>query len=264
MKKKGPLYNIHRFLWKLKIILLENLRSIKYRNQLAENIKFKNCATKERCFVIGNGPSLTIEDLEVLRSNNEISFASNKIYQLFDETSWRPSYFATCDSTLYKNNRSIINALDLVKFFPLDIVNSEDIEAGRFFSFSRVPFQLFRKRPHFQPDMTKRLSEGGTVTYFLLQIAVYMGFKEIYLLGCDFNFSYGIDVNGNFFENPDVKNHFKDDGKAMDTMPNLQRNLWAYQSAQDYSKSHGIKIYNATRGGILEVFDRVDFDSLFR
>ena len=40
-------------------------------------------------------------------------------------------------------------------------------------------------------------------------------------------------------------------------------NLLAYQAAREYADRHGIKIYNATRGGKLEVFERVDFDSLF-
>lgn len=40
--------------------------------------------------------------------------------------------------------------------------------------------------------------------------------------------------------------------------------FWNYQAARRYAETHGIKIYNATRGGELEVFERVDFDSLFR
>jgi len=263
MIKKGLLNRIHRFLWKLKVTCYENVRCLKNRRILADNIKFKNCAKNKRCFVIGNGPSLTLADLNMLHLNKEVCFASNKIYQLFDETEWRPDFFATCDSILYKNNCDIINKLELVKFFPLDILSKENIKHGEVHAFSRVPFQLFRKKPHFQPELTKRLCEGGTITYFLLQIAVYMGFKEIYLLGCDFNFSYGIDVNGNYFENSKVINHFKDDGKKLDTMPNLQYNLWAYESAQDYCRSHDVKIFNATRGGKLEVFPRRSFDELF-
>ena len=37
----------------------------------------------------------------------------------------------------------------------------------------------------------------------------------------------------------------------------------AYKIAKKYAETHGIKIYNATRGGEMEVFERVDFDSLF-
>ena len=39
--------------------------------------------------------------------------------------------------------------------------------------------------------------------------------------------------------------------------------LKGYQMCKNYADTHGIKIYNATRGGMLEIFERVDFDSLF-
>ena len=38
----------------------------------------------------------------------------------------------------------------------------------------------------------------------------------------------------------------------------------AFEFAEEYSKEHGFRIYNATRGGALEAFERVDFDSLFK
>ena len=37
----------------------------------------------------------------------------------------------------------------------------------------------------------------------------------------------------------------------------------AFQKAEDVSGQYGFKIYNATRGGCLEVHERVDFDQLF-
>lgn len=37
----------------------------------------------------------------------------------------------------------------------------------------------------------------------------------------------------------------------------------AYQSAKQYANQHDFKIYNATRGGKLEIFERVDFNDLF-
>ena len=39
--------------------------------------------------------------------------------------------------------------------------------------------------------------------------------------------------------------------------------LLAYKSTREYCDKNNIKISNATRGGKLEVFDRVDFDKLF-
>lgn len=262
MRKSGFIEAVHEFFWKIKVYLMEKVRYIKNYSRIQENKKFKDIAKNKRCFIVGNGPSLLIEDLNTLQNNHEITFGSNKIYELFEDTLWRPSYFAVCDTTVYKNNKDAIDKLKLEKFLPLDIAEKNEHQKYLHL-FSRVPIQIIRKRPRFSPDLTKHLSEGGTVTFFLMQIAVYMGFKELYLIGCDFNFSYGIDINGNFFEDPSVKDHFREYGDRQYTMPNLQYNYWAYQAAQRYAKKHGIKIFNATRGGKLEVYERVNFDSLF-
>ena len=149
---------------------------------------------------------------------------------------------------------------------PLDIYSLYHHEIGEKSNvnvFSRIPFQIFRTMPKFSPDLEGRLSEGGTITYHLLQIAVYMGFKEIYLIGCDFKFSFGISVDGKMVKDETVKDHFAKDDKKTDTMPDLQKNLRAYRSAKRYADHHDIKIYNATRGGNLEVFERRDFDLSF-
>ena len=45
----------------------------------------------QRCFVLGNGPSLTVSDMELLK--NEVTFAANKIYLCFDQTDWRPTFY---------------------------------------------------------------------------------------------------------------------------------------------------------------------------
>ena len=39
--------------------------------------------------------------------------------------------------------------------------------------------------------------------------------------------------------------------------------LSAYRAAEEMSYKRGIRIYNATRGGKLETFERVDFDEIF-
>ena len=105
----------------------------------------------------------------------------------------------------------------------------------------------------FSEDVARVVYGGATVTYACIQIAVYMGFKEIYLLGVDCNYCKGSNSNYFFWEQKaDVMNHKED------------RMVLSYESAREYADSHGIKIYNATRGGMLEVFERVEFDSLFQ
>ena len=73
------------------------------------------------------------------------------------------------------------------------------------------------------------------------------------LLGVDFSYAGSKDAK---YE------HFFKEEKLVATGFTAQVSL-AYKAARKYADAHGIKIYNATRGGKLEVFERVDFDSLF-
>ncbi len=66
-----------------------------HRSNARKLRRFRNLHAGERCFVIGNGPSLAIADLE--RLTGEVTFASNKIYLLFEQTPWRPSYYVAED-----------------------------------------------------------------------------------------------------------------------------------------------------------------------
>lgn len=107
---------------------------------------------------------------------------------------------------------------------------------------------------------------GGTVAYTAMQMAVYMGFKEIYLIGVDHNFRVSQDSNGNIKVDNSVKDYFCDNynsDKDELYIPNLNNSTKAYMAAKKYCDEHDVTIYNATRGGKLEVFERVDFDKLF-
>ena len=97
----------------------------------------------------------------------------------------------------------------------------------------------------------------------MLQTAVYAGIKEIYFLGMDFNFHKELREDGSVIIKNGVKNH-------MDYMPQEYSGIYnvtqiekGYRRFKEYADCHEISVYNATRGGKLEIFDRVDFDSLF-
>lgn len=83
-----------------------------------------------------------------------------------------------------------------------------------------------------------------------------MGFQDIYLLGVDF--SRGEDGKDTHF----CKNYM-DDNLVREAMRYKEEQRHAYISALNYAEEHGIRIYNATRGGHLDVFERVSLDNLF-
>lgn len=230
-------------------------------------LKYQNKHKGQRCFIIGNGPSLTMEDLDKLK--NEICFASNKIYLAFDKTYWRPKYYCTTDQTIVKNNIDKINKIIKTnKFSTWDVKTKLNVKFKDclFIEPNRSDYYFFPPKPFkFSFDPLKEIYIGNTVTYFMIQLAFYMGFVEIYLLGVDFNYSSGIDVNGNYIEGKREVEYFDKDYMRPNEerfLPNLKYQYQAFVSAKHAAIKKGVKIYNATRGGKLEVFERVDFDKI--
>jgi hypothetical protein len=226
--------------------------------------KYKDKHLGGRCFIIGNGPSLKITDLEKLK--NEATFATNKIFLAFEETSWRPTYYCSTDPMMIIENAKIIEHLEAVeKFIAISLYSRKRIQGVLHFPHFVKTF--YPNYPEFSSDISYEIVGASTVTYTAIQIAAYMGFREIYLLGVDFNYPQSVNARGDVVLS-DVKAYFtekymekKEFGKDY-YFPNLECGLLDYKKAKEYADGHGIKIYNATRGGKLEVFPRVDFDSI--
>ena len=220
----------------------------------------------KRAFIIGNGSSLRISDLEHLKG--EITFACNKIYLAFEDTEWRPTYYAAEDELFLKQSCNKINSFSgITKFFPsrTKALLPNIKEAIYFKLFCN---QFYPHEPYFSSNALNGLYWGSTITYTLLQLACYMGIREIYLLGVDFDYFVpkGLEQGDKPFIVQESLNHFHPDYlKPGDYFypPNLHRHEKAYHAAgKAISRLNG-KVYNATRGGKLEIFPRIDFDTLF-
>ena len=97
----------------------------KYAKELK---KFYNKHEGQKCVIVGNGPSLTAQDLQCLYQNNIVTFATNRVYNIFDQTSWRPMYYASEDALIL---RDVANSVDTipakVKFIPVNLKWYENI-----------------------------------------------------------------------------------------------------------------------------------------
>ena len=114
----------------------------------------------------------------------------------------------------------------------------------------------------------------ATVMTFMIEMAMFMGFKEIYLLGTDCTNSF---TSGHFGEAYTASTLDKVNlararviiGDPDLTLEGLgeyrrQRSISAYEKLEAYAKNHGVKIYNATRGGALEVFERIRLEDTLK
>lgn len=111
--------------------------------------------------------------------------------------------------------------------------------------------------------MSKFLGQGYTVTYGAIQMAIYMGFSEIFLLGIDHNYNIIRDAKGRPLKKDDSCSNYPQGMSNyvdMKNLPRIEESTIAYETAEKISRKMGVRIYNATRGGKLDSFERVDFD----
>lgn len=228
--------------------------------------KLKGAYAGKRCFIIGNGPSLRPEDLDKLI--DAYTFAFNRIYYIFDQTAWRPTFYCTQDDKIAANSIDEINSkIDTPYVFaPINLKWYYGIDLHTKYFFNQRQPKAETECPEFSEDVSQWIGVGNTVAYTAMQLAVYMGFTEIYLIGVDHSFHTYQDQNGNIITDPTAKDYFcaeYNQDKDQLFVPRLDVSTLSYLAAQEYAQSHPVKIYNATRGGKLEVFPRVDFDALF-
>jgi len=253
-----------------KLHVLSALYDVKTRDQrVAKSLDYwrslKGLHTGRRGFVIGNGPSLRMGDLECLQ--DEISIASNKIYLAFDQVQWRPTYYTICDYLVWLKIREKV-AKHVEKIHIPDYLNGIPLRIRRRVNVWRTLSSKGRNDGLnvFSDDATNGLAGGGTVTYENVQLAAHLGLNPIYIIGCDHYYSNEFDVKQDVaIKVVDGSNHFikgyrKPGEKVAPACFDIMNA--AYQSARKYSDETGVEIFNATRGGHLEAFKRVDFKAV--
>ena len=240
----------------------------RYRRRLRE---LRRQCEADRCFIIGNGPSLKNTDLSLLQ--NEVTFATNGFFLMFPEISWRPSFYVVEDHLVAEDRGEQINALrGFPKLFPANLRYILEEDDDTIF-FDHRPRISYPDGFDFSFDADRNTFAGGTVTYTCMQLAAFMGFKKIYLIGVDANYDIPEDAKVTGRERvkeidmaSDDPNHFHPDyfgkGKRWHE-PNVHTMLAAYAEAKRACEARKIEIVNATKGGRLEVFPRQSFDALF-
>jgi len=216
--------------------------------------KLKDLHKDERCFMVGTGPSLTEEKLEMIRK--EIVFGTNTSYKLF----FKYAYYCISDKNVWKRHK-----------FPILRENTTLLlsgHAGRDYLKNK---EKYKNKIYGEPAVFKDLGDikrngwqdknikhgtywGDTIMVDLcLQVAYWMGFKDVYLLGCDCDYS--------------VKEHFDGEKYGFDKKTNRSPEYWekvfaAYKEIKKVYDKEGRKIYNATPNGNLNLFERVNLEDI--
>jgi hypothetical protein len=216
----------------------------------------------KRAFIIGNGPSLKQTDTGRLK--DEITFGMNRIYLAFPGWGFTTTYLCVTNDLVVGQFVDDINALAIPKFIAW--------RSHRHFSdqalLSQLPTFIYTTYtgPRFAGDVRGRVWEGATVTNLALQLAFHMGIEKAILIGVDHNFASKGDANKTVVSEGDDPNHFMPDyfGKGVKwQLPDLDTSEIGYVLARDAYRRAGREVVDATVGGKLTVFPKVDYNSLF-
>lgn len=231
----------------------------------------------ERIFVMGNGPSLNKTPLDKLE--NEFVFGLNRVSLLFDRVSWKPTFFTAFDVRVVPDNQEEFANLDIeYKFFSARYKKILGEKPNHYWHHTKGFYDGFESC--FEPTVPYTgFGGGGTIAIMAIELAFFMGFREIYLIGTDVSYTVpksvvqsgeeifgdGVKLNLESTKDDDA-NHFDPRyfgaGKKWHN-PNVRDMKIGFARTASYIDQRGGKLLNATVGGELDQVQRVDFDSLF-
>ncbi len=255
--------------------LVNSLRTGKHRLQAAldwpqaqfhpwrqESIKklrqLKDTHKGERCFIIGNGPSLKNTNLQKLRT--EFTIGMNRFYMAFSELGFSTSCLLTVNDLVIEQCAQDLRQLTIPTF--VSWRGRKWITPSPNLHYLYTSYDL----PRFSGNATGRLWEGSTVTFVAMQLAFYMGFRQVVLIGVDHFYTTTGTPNTTVTSTGDDPNHFHPGyfGKGFRwQLADLKGNEIGYAMAREAYARDGREILDATVGGKLTIFPKVDYESLF-
>jgi hypothetical protein len=222
--------------------------------------EFHDHHRRQRVFIIANGPSLAAMDLSPLKAYPTIGM--NRIYMHFPKMGFQTTYYVSINELVLRQFRSEIAHLTMPKFINWNQNNTFWDESNNLF-YLKLRLNLADK---FSGDIRHPISSGGTVTYVALQVAYFMGFEQVVLIGLDHRFD--IKRRPNIVEQriqARDENHFHPDyfpKGVLWQLPDLHRSELAYAKAREAFESVGRRILDATVNGACRVFEKTDYSSL--
>lgn len=238
-------------------------------NEIISHIE--NKYSDERCFILGTGPS--IEDTNIQKLVNEYTFLSGWFAIHKDYPKLRKSYYCMSDPGFW-NRRGRLDELfyqllksNLETLYFLEHSFYEKNQRYRYFPNEKVTYMHFsddgiRNGDRIETDIKNPIPLARTVVQdLILPLIYYMGFKKIYLIGCDFthipNTLHPHFYSKNFMSPKQA--YFIEQTQGVQ-LTNVRK---PYKKFKDYFENNDRYIYDATIGGKLEVFEQVKYDSLF-
>jgi len=266
--------------WLLPSGITSFLLSIGYRYKgvhLSNKKLYNKHLNDKRCFVIGNGPSLKNMDLSLLK--NEWTIGANSFYMHKDADESNLNYLCIGDPTFMEDNENNIKWHKLIEkkmpdtalllnpvgskiFKKYDIYSNHDI-----YYFHRGVSVQYYDEVNF--NLTKPINNGVTTGSMLsIPLAIYLGFKEIILIGFDCNWLDNFEGSYHFYDKHKLYPIF-DSSKADSRWPryedhliNALRDIMSHRLIAENTKKYKVDIKNATIGGRLDMYPRINYSEI--
>lgn len=240
-----------RLVWDLKPVSWKSRKKIK---------QWKNRHQGEKAVILCNGPSLNDTNFELLKGT--FTFGLNKINLMFDKTDWRPSVIVACNPLPIEQNKDFFNQTEIPSF--LADTSSSYIRHRPNIHFVHTSASV---EDRFARDCSVSINAGATVTYLAIQLAFYMGFEKVTLIGCDHYFSSKGTSNKVVVSGEKDPNHFDPNyfaGGQKWQLPDLARSEYNYQHSREVYEEFGRKLYNSTTKTGLELLERIPLEEFLK
>ena len=244
----------------------------------AGNVVFRDRHKGQRCFILCNGPSVNKQDIKPLKNEHVLSVSNGYLHA--DFATIDPEYHFVPQLTY-----GLVTTTDAIAWFRemdarlgratvfLNCTEAELVRRECLFPERDVHYTAFYKLfsdydPGIKPDLASNIPAPQSVAIMCLMAAIYMGFTKIYLLGTDHDqfrtgqYSYSFEPTVLKGKDSTANSDGELIGGWHDELASLAV-LWGqYRVVRKMAERHGVQIFNATAGGELDEFPRVELSSV--
>lgn len=240
----------------------------KNREVLRPNKLLKNSAPGKRCFILATGPSINKMDLKKLEGEFCISVSNFFLHPDFNVI--KPEYhiFTASHSPIsYEQYKAWFE--DAEKHMPegqkvfIGLTDKVVVDKYRLFKKQRVYYYLTgTKEPseNMTIDLAKQLLLIQTSPHTAMYIALYMGAKNLCLVGADHDWILHYGETRHFYDEKKsalTQANYNEWNKDFEFVLQSQVNLWRiYKKLKRYCDKRGASIVNCTPGSLLDVFPK--------
>jgi hypothetical protein len=242
------------------------------------NIAYKKRHLGQRCFIVCSGPSVKKQNLLPLK--NEITFFVSTGFLHPDYSVIQPDYHCLPDIHLTPKltrekyvewfklmGRNIGRAQLFLSAADEDFIKRNGLFRGCRVSYLNMGLNWDSDRKKIY-DLTKKIPGVQSVPIMAIMIAMYMGCEKIYLLGVELDELWCGEYK-HFYDQEIMRNDMAVNEDGQSTTPliemfTINSTLWQqFDILKNIAEANNIEILNATRGGALDVYQRVKFEGLF-